>query len=87
MQTISLLACALFLVLFFVFLMDNFIKPQGWEGPLCAFFLTSHCIEALLRKKRQKEVTLWRFFTGQAVGSDALFACLFNLPEILLPPW
>jgi len=26
------------------------------------------------KKKRQKEVTLWKFFMGQAVGSDASFA-------------
>lgn len=73
MQTISLPDMLSFL--FFFFLMDNFIKPQGWEGPLCAFFSNSTLYRSTLgKKKRQKEVTLWKFFMGQAVGSDASFA-------------
>ena len=88
MQTISLPGTLSFLFYFF-FLMDNSIKPQGWEGPLCAFFPNSIMYrKALWTKKETERSNFMEIFHGLGCGLRCLICIvLFNLPEILLPPW
>ena len=87
MLTISLPGTLSF-VFFFFFLMDNFIKPQGWEGPLCAFFPNSTLYRSTLEKKETERSNFMEIFHRSGCRLRCLVCIvLFNLPEILLPPW
>lgn len=47
---------ALFLALFFFFFWTgNFIKSQGWGGPLCAFFPNSSLYRSTWEEKKETE--------------------------------
>lgn len=71
-------------VLFFVFLMDNFIKPQGWGRTFVHSFLTSTLYRHFEKRERSNFMEI---FMLRARPVDACASNPFNLPEILLPPW
>ena len=69
----------LFLAFFFFFFFDGqFHKITGLGRTFACILSQLLTVQKHLGEKRWEEITFWRSFTGQAVGSDASFA-LYSL--------